>query len=67
MKGTTASSTAGSGTGTGTGTATGTGTGHKPLREVRNAGAHFDPAKNITRQYAEDSITFNEALLDYLD
>lgn len=36
------------------------------LREVRNAGAHFDPRKTVTRQDAEDSIAFNEALLDYL-
>lgn len=37
------------------------------LREVRNHGAHYNPtASSITRQDADDCLTFNEALLDYL-
>jgi len=35
------------------------------LRGVRNSAAHFN-SDLITRQDAEDSIAFNEALLDYL-
>jgi hypothetical protein len=35
------------------------------LRAVRNAGAHYDSSV-ITKQDAEDSIAFGEALLDYL-
>lgn len=37
------------------------------LRQVRNAGAHFDLKKaRVDRQDAEDSLAFSEALLDYL-
>ena len=35
------------------------------LRDVRNAGAHFS-SEEVTRQDAEDALSFNEALLDYL-
>jgi hypothetical protein len=35
------------------------------LRDVRNSGAHFND-EEVTRQDAEDCLTFNEALLDYL-
>lgn len=35
------------------------------LRNVRNSAAHFD-SNAITKQDAEDSIAFSEALLDYL-
>jgi hypothetical protein len=35
------------------------------LREVRNAGTHFND-EDVSRQDAEDCLTFNEALLDYL-
>ena len=35
------------------------------LRNVRNSAAHFD-SNTITKQDAEDSIAFSEALLDYL-
>ena len=35
------------------------------LREVRNAAAHFND-EEASRQDAEDCLTFNEALLDYL-
>lgn len=35
------------------------------LREVRNAGTHFND-EEVSRQDAEDCLTFNEALLDYL-
>jgi len=35
------------------------------LRDVRNAAAHFND-EDISRQDAEDCLTFNEALLDYL-
>jgi hypothetical protein len=35
------------------------------LRAVRNAAAHYD-SNVITKQDAEDSIAFSEALLDYL-
>jgi hypothetical protein len=34
-------------------------------RNVRNSAAHFD-SNAITKQDAEDSIAFSEALLDYL-
>lgn len=35
------------------------------LKTIRNAAAHFND-EPLTRQDAEDCITFNEALLDYL-
>lgn len=35
------------------------------LRDVRNSAAHFND-EEITRQDAEDCLTLNEALLDYL-
>lgn len=35
------------------------------LRGVRNAAAHFD-AEGVTKQDAEDSLAYSEALLDYL-
>lgn len=35
------------------------------LRDVRNTAAHFND-EEVSRQDAEDCLTFNEALLDYL-
>ena len=35
------------------------------LRSVRNAAAHFND-EGVSRQDAEDSLAYSEALLDYL-
>lgn len=37
----------------------------KSLRHVRNSASHFN-YEQVTRQDADDSLAFNEALLDYL-
>jgi hypothetical protein len=36
------------------------------LRAVRNAAAHFTMTSSISRQDAEDTVAFTEALLDYM-